>query len=52
MEAKIHGDLRVLEMDIGGAFVIPASGLSSTGKEMTSPLGLTLWANKVNTSEW
>lgn len=52
MDAKIHGGLRILEIDIGGAFVIPTEGLSSEGKDMTAPLGLTLWAEKVSTNRW
>lgn len=52
MEAKIHGGLRVLEIDVGGTLVIPANGLSSDAKQLTTPLGLTLWAEKVDTNRW
>lgn len=52
MDAKIHSDLRILEIDIGGTLVIPAEGLNQRGKDITKPLGLTLWANKVNTDRW
>ena len=52
MESKIHGNLRVLNLDIGGVFVIPAEGLSKASKDETSPLGLTLWADKVDKSRW
>lgn len=50
MDSKIHSDLRVMEIDIGGAFVIPATGEGV--KEHSKPLGLTLWASKVNTDKW
>jgi len=50
MDPKIHSDLRVMDIDIGGAFIIPASG--ETVKEHTKPLGLTLWASKVDREKW
>lgn len=50
MDSKIHSDLRVLEISIGGALIIPASGEGV--KENTSPLGLTLWASKVDKESW
>lgn len=49
MDAKIHSDLRVLEIDIGGTLIIPAEGLNELGKDITKPLGLTMWASKVET---
>ena len=52
MDAKIHGDLRVFNLNIGGAFVIPAEGIDEITKDVSSPLGLTLWAEKVDTSRW
>lgn len=52
MDAKIHSDLRILEIGIGGTLVIPADGLTEEVKEMTSPLGLTLWAEKIETERW
>lgn len=50
MESKIHSDLRVMDIDIGGAFIIPASG--DAVKNHTKPLGLTLWAKKVDDDKW
>lgn len=50
MESKIHSDLRVMEIDVGGALIIPASG--EAVKSRTKPLGLTLWASKVNRDKW
>lgn len=47
MDAKVHADLRVMELTTGGVMVIPAEGLTHVGKEYTDPLGLTLWASKV-----
>lgn len=50
MESKIHSDLRVMDIEIGGAFIIPAFG--DDVKDQTKPLGLTLWASKVNRDKW
>lgn len=52
MDAQIHSDLRVIEMEIGGALIVPAEGLSKDVKDTTDPLGLTLWASKVETNRW
>lgn len=52
MESKIHSKLRVFELDIGGAVVIPAEGLGPHGKDVSDPLGLSLWASKVDTNKW
>lgn len=52
MDAQIHSRLRVLELHRGGAFIIPAKDLSADSKEITEPLGLTLWASRVDSSQW
>lgn len=52
MDAKIHSDLRVFDLEIGGAVVVPAEGITEQTKEESSPLGLTMWASRVDTGRW
>lgn len=52
MEAQVYSNLRVAELAIGGTFIIPVEGLSDESKEETKPLGLTLWANRVEVDRW
>jgi len=48
---EVNSKMRLMNIKMGGALVVIVEGYGEKTKAVTKPLGLSLWASKVNHGE-